>query len=121
MFRRFLLLLLIALLPLQGIAASFMAKCPEMATGSPLLAADSSLQTVAGTGSELPCHEHSDDSVAGNASDPACCHQLAVAIPQDFLLPAATNAHEQAYPVMVSSFTDHFPDRLQRPPLALVI
>lgn len=125
MFRRFLLLLLIALLPLQGIAASFAVKCAEMA-GEPVAQADTmpchetgAMDAMDGA---LPGHAHGDnDMQAGNPLNQGCCHHLAVAIPQNFPLPGATLVRGQAYPAIASSFSDHLPDRLQRPPLNLAI
>lgn len=120
MFRRFLLLLLIALLPLQGVAASFMVKCPGGM-------ADSVMQADG-----MPCHEHGEDAAVadsadnsgastGSPLDQGCCHHLAAAIPQAFPATGATLVHGQSYPAIAASYTDHLPDRLQRPPLSIVI
>jgi len=122
MFRRFLLLLLIALLPMQGIAASFAVKCPEMAAESAMLADAMPCHAMDAMNGAQSGHEHGDDGMlTGNPLDQGCCHHLAVAIPQSFSLPGATLVRGQAYPVIASSFSDHLPDRLQRPPLSLAI
>jgi hypothetical protein len=121
MFRRFFLLLLIALLPLQGVAASFMVKCAVMdAAGQMTLSAqDDGVGVMSG---DMPCQTHSDESpVAGTQPDQGCCHHMAVAIPQAFPAPDANRAPGQLYPVIAVSYTDHLPDRLQRPPLAFAI
>lgn len=116
MFRRFLLLLLMALLPLQGIAASFVLKCEAMAGGSIM----SSEVGVAGI--DMPCHEHDGaGGLANTQPDQGCCHHFAVAIPFGLSMQLATHAHGQIYPAIAASFTDHLPDHLQRPPLSPVI
>ena len=112
MFRRFLILLLIALLPLQGIASSFMLKCDAMSSGA----------TATMSLGEMPCHEHGDDGApAIQLVDQGCCQHLAAAIPPTVSLSAATQVQGLAFPAVASSFTDHLPDRLQRPPLNLAI
>ena len=125
MFRRFLLLLLIALLPLQGVAASFMAKCSALPGESgerAALSVPAAEHEMTMAGGEMPCHQHeADGALVGTPLDQGCCHHLAVAIPQIFSLPGAALARGPAYPAIVSSFTDHLPDRLQRPPPSLAI
>lgn len=122
MFRRFLLLLLIALLPLQGIAASFMTKCEGMSAGPVTQIGEMPCHEMDALDHGMPCHDRSDDgALAGSQLDQGCCHHLAVAIPQVFAVPGATLVRGQSYPAIASSFTDHLPDRLQRPPLSLVV
>jgi hypothetical protein len=122
MFRRLLLLWLIALLPLQGVAASFFSACPAMADGQTMQGGAMSGDDMSLARSDMPCHEHGDEGgVAGSPLDQGCCHHLAVAIPHAFAVPAAALAPGQVYPAIADSFTDHLPDRLQRPPLSLVI
>lgn len=116
MFRRLLLLLLIALLPLQGVAASFAVKCAAMTHDLSVPSADSPMSD------SMPCHEHHDDGApASGLPDQGCCHHFAVAIPPLFAAPAAMPVHGQRYPDIAASFSDHLPDRLQRPPLNLAI
>ena len=130
MFRRFLILLLIALLPLQGIASSFVVKCEAMGGGAALLTdempchemtPDSNAMNGA-MNHDAPCHDHGDDgAVSGNSFEQGCCHHLVVAIPQIFSLPGTDLVRGQRYAAIAASFTDHHPDRLQRPPLSIVI
>ena len=123
MFRRFLLVLLIALLPLQGVAASFMVKCAGMAASEQMMQSAPALADGVGTmNNEMPCHPHSDESpVAAIQPDQGCCHHMAVAIPQAFSMPGASRAPGLLFPLIAVSYTDHLPDRLQRPPLAIAI
>jgi hypothetical protein len=124
MFRRFLLLLLIALLPLQGVAASFMGACAGMPAEPAALSVQMSEHEMGVAGSDMPCHEHASTDAGvtpAGQQDQGCCHHLAAAIPPTFSLPGTMPARGPAYPAMLSSFTDHLPDRLQRPPLTLVI
>lgn len=132
MFRRFLLLLLIALLPLQGVAATFMVKCPGGAADPVMQSNGMPCHEMGAMNAEMPCHEHGENAVvgdnadnggapAGNMLDQGCCHHLAVAIPQTLRATGATLVHGQSYPAIVASYTDHLPDRLQRPPLSVVI
>lgn len=122
MFRRFFLLLLIALLPLQGIAASFTVTCAVMTDGQTMPGMQPMSHDMAAMSSDMPCHMHDDESApVASSLDQGCCHHLGVAIPQTFSLPAATHVRGQAYPAIAVSFTDHLPDRLQRPPLARAI
>lgn len=125
MFRRFILLLLIALLPLQGVAASFMVKCEAMSgelREQAVLSMAASGHDMAMAGGDMPCHAHeADGALAGTALDQGCCHHLAVGIPQIFSLPGTTLVRGQAFPAIAASFTDHLPDRLQRPPSSLAI
>lgn len=123
MFRRFFLLLLMTLLPLQSIAGAFVTPCAGMAAVDAavtpiLLSSDSSGEMNA----DMPCHAHSDDAaLAGAQADQGCCQHMAVAIPQPFSAPDANRAPNQLYPAIAVSYTDHLPDRLQRPPLAFAI
>jgi hypothetical protein len=113
MFRRFLLLLLIALLPLQGVAASFMVKCAAM-DAVEQVALSALGDDVGVMGGDMPCHTHNDESpVTGIQPDQGCCHHMAVAIPQTFSSPDSNRAPGQLYPVIAVSYTDHLPDRLQ--------
>jgi hypothetical protein len=130
MFRRFLIFLLIALLPLQGIASSFVVKCEAMGGGATLLTEEVPCHEMAPMSeamdstmnSEVPCHDHGDDGVlSGSSLDQGCCHHLVVAIPQIFSLPGTDLVRGQRYAAIAASFTDHLPDRLQRPPLSIVI
>lgn len=121
MFRRFFLLLLITLLPLQSIAGAFVTPCAGMAAVDAavqqvLLSSDSSGEMNA----DMPCHAHSDDAaLAGAQADQGCCQHMAPALLQVFLQTDASKVSPQIFPVQSVSFTDHLPDRLQRPPLAL--
>lgn len=109
--KRLLLLLLIALLPLQGIAASFMLKCVGMTVEQAMPAAQASCHDMA---APAPAHAHeASDSSLGSDH---CCHNFSVAIPQGFALPGVVLAPEPHYPAPVYSYTDYLPDRLQRPP-----
>lgn len=122
MFRRFILLLLIALLPLQGVAASFMVKCEAMSGEQAVLSMPGSGHDMTTAGGDMPCHAHeADGALAGTALDQGCCHHLAVGIPQIFSLPGTTLVRGHAFPAIAASFSDHLPDRLQRPPLSLAI
>ena len=122
MFRRFLILLLIALLPLQGIASSFVVKCAAMTAGVALQSEAMPCHDMAPVNSNAPSHDHGEDGgLAGNPLDQGCCHHLAAAIPQTFTLPGADLVRGQNYPAIAASFTDHLPDRLQRPPPSIVI
>lgn len=116
MFKRFLLLLLIALLPLQGVAASFAVKCQAMQSG------EVPCHEAAPIVAEMPCHDHEDGSTSTDRlADQGCCHHLAVAIPQVYSSPGAELARGLAYPAPVTAFSDHLADRLQRPPLKITL
>lgn len=122
MFRRLLLLLLIALLPLQGIAASFVTACEGVPAGVALLSPPSSGHDLTQAGGDMPCHAHGDESgFSGSAPDHGCCHNLALAIPLTLSLFGAVLTGERIHPAIAAAFTDHLPDRLQRPPLAIAI
>ena len=122
MIRRFLLLLLIALLPLQGVVASAAVKCAGMASEHTAQSDGMPCHDAAPVSSNVPCHEHGDDGVPGaGQADQGCCHHLAVAVPQVFFMPGDLLLHSQRYPALADSFSDHLPDRLQRPPLSFVI
>lgn len=113
--------MLIALLPLQGVAASFMVKCAAMDATGQMMQSEAS-DDVGAMSSDMPCHPHSDESpVAGIQPDQGCCHHMAVAIPQAFSMPGASRAPGLLFPLIAVSYTDHLPDRLQRPPLAIAI
>jgi hypothetical protein len=123
MFKRLLLLLLIALLPLQGVAASFMRQCPALALGQASQHTQSpchdAMDFSADPGATTPCHTHESGALNLNADH--CCPHLALAIPQNLTLPQATLARAQTYPPLVAFYTDPLPARLQRPPLSLLV
>ena len=115
MFRRLLLLLLIALLPLQGIAASFMVKCAGMA------AEQAPCHEMAAPADDTSARDHDHQGQGGSSGTDHCCHSFPVAIPQGFVLPGAGLAPGQHYPALTSSYSDYLPDRLQRPPPSLSV
>ena len=122
MIGRFILVLLIALLPLQGFAASLAAKCSGLQDAPVSQNAGVHAPDAGAMSDEMPCHAHPDgEALPGSLLDQGCCHHLALAIPQSFALQGAGHAPAQSYPPVAVSFTDHLPDRLQRPPLARIV
>lgn len=123
MLKRLLLLLLIALLPLQSVAASFMRQCPTLALGQVTQRALSPCHemylSANTTTAGAPCHTHESGTL--NLDADHCCPHLTLAIPQDLALPQATLARAQTYPPLASFYTDPLLTRLQRPPLNLLV
>lgn len=123
MLKRLLLLFLIALLPLQSVAASFMRQCPalalEQAMQHTLSPCHDAMHWSDDTTAGAPCHTH--ESGALDLGVDHCCPHLTLAIPQDLALPQATLARAQTYPPLASFYTDPLLTRLQRPPLNLLV
>lgn len=114
--KRLLLLLLIVLLPVQGIAASFMPKCVGMTVEQAMPATQAPCHDMAASGDDAPAPPHDREASGGSPGSDHCCHNFSVAIPQGFALPGVELAPGPHYPAPAYSYTDYLPDRLQRPP-----
>ena len=120
MFKRFVILLLIALLPFEGIAATFMAKCPAMQSAGEAVHEMATVMDDGMAVDHCQVKDGADDAVTANGTNgDHCCHHLALAIPLELTMQTAEKIAVVRYSPFSSSYVDHIPGQLQRPPLAL--
>ena len=115
--KKFVLALLIALLPLQGFAAIVMPLCQQEPAASALDAAAHSHPGGHDHAHEAAASDHDHPLAAGDFGSDHCCTASAFALPVVAItLPAAPGSERSLF--FAASVSGHIPEQPQRPPRA---
>lgn len=109
--RKFILLLLIACLPLQGLAVGLKMQAQHERAGHTMVMADDM--------TEHDCCSHNDANPAQNScGEITHCSLCSVTVTPGVILPLLTSGDAALYPAPTPSISHFYPEQPQRPPLA---